>query len=123
MRYLWIFLLFISTAHAQTTSTLCSMIKDRHSIHYTPGINVHGKKVVSANLNDEFSKTLFPLKIPVEADLVERFGLNTGNGIELEPTIAHFQVHEDGRVMYGGKDLTDKAQNLCQPPKQESYNE
>ena len=117
MRYFWLFFLFlIPAAHAQATPEFCAMIKDRHSVHYTPGIDVHGKKVVSADLNNDFSKSLFPIEIPIKIDLIERFDLDIGNGIDLEPVIAHFQVHEDGRVMYGDKDLTNKAQELCTLP-------
>ena len=109
--------------NAQTTPEFCAMIKDRNSVTYTSGIDVHGKKVVSADLNNSFAKTLFPVQIPIQIDVQDRFNRTLLEGAIIRPQIAHFDIHEDGRVMYGDKDLTGKAQELCQPPKQESYNE
>jgi len=124
MRYFWILLLCLPlTAYAQTIPEFCAMIKGRNNVTYTPGIDVHGKKVVSADLNNSFAKSLFPIEIPIQIDVQDRFNRTLLEGAIIRPQIAHFDIHEDGRVMYGDKDLTSKAQELCQPPKQESYNE
>lgn len=115
------FIVLIFPMSVQAEASLCSMIKEKDGVNYTPGVNVKGASVAPADLNDDFAKTLYPIKIPIEVDLIERFGLNVGNGTVLEPVIAHFDIHEDGRVMYGSKDLTNKAQELCDLPKENEH--
>ena len=113
------------TALAQATpeSALCTIIKTQQQqapkeqwnnpADYVPGIDVHGKEVTSADLNQPIKNNFEIIEIPVEINLIERFNLDINGGIELKPTVTNFRIHQGGRVEYGDQDITPQAYAIC----------
>lgn len=111
-----LFMWLPAMVHAQTISSitsLCTVFGGHKGANYVPGVNAKGKAVTPADLNSNFSKSIFPIEIPIEVNLAERFDLDAANGFDLEPVVANLTVHEDGRIMYGEQELTDQATELC----------
>ena len=97
---------------------LCGVIKPQagaqNGANYVPGVDVHGKSVVSADLNAA-PIDLSVVNIPIEVELIERFGLDVpaAAGLDLEPIIGHLAVHQDGRVLFGGRDVSAQVIAAC----------
>ena len=108
---------FVHTSGAEDISSLCEQIKTNETLSadYKPGVDVHGNKVVPADINSSASNFLNdPIVIPLEVDLIERFGLSLPTEITLNPTVANIQIHQDGRIQYNDKDVSDKIISECQ---------
>ncbi len=88
--------------------------KQNLSADYVPGVDVHGKAVAPADLNNSTSPYIQnPVVIPIEVDLAQRFGLILPLGIELKPTVADLEIYQDGRIKYEGKELKQDIQSVC----------
>ncbi len=121
MRFLvFITILFISApVFAQGTvsvETFCRLLpeyKQPAGVEYQPGVGPNGP-VVPADLNGLSPMQSFEtIEIPVEVDLVQRFGIPAPAGIELQPYVALMSIHKDGRVDYNGQDISKQAYELC----------
>lgn len=80
---------------------------------YEPGVDVHGRPVVPADLNDRSGIVSGVIRIPLTVDLAARYGLSVPQGIELEPVIGELIITNDGRVMWGAQDLTAETVAMC----------
>lgn len=81
-------------------------------VHYKPGVDVHGNKVVPADFGTEYPLA-FPMLIPLEINLLERFDLDVPIGIISDPYVAGVQIFEDGRITYNGAEITNKVDAFC----------
>lgn len=81
---------------------------------YVAGVDVHGNKVVSADIGTSENLIGFPIVIPVEIDIAQRYGLSLPPGVEMKPEIFRIHVHSDGDVTYNGEKITKQVQNSCQ---------
>ncbi len=110
--------MFVIPAHAQeqaNTETFCHLLAEHTpsaDVEYKPGVDVHGKPVVPADLGQPLNN-FETIEIPVELDLAQKFGLNTPAGIELKPYVALVSIHKDGKVDYNGQDISKQAYQLC----------
>ncbi len=124
-RFIYIFavlIFFSSQAVAQEagepsrTETLCGVLSEyepQAGVEYQPGVDILGNPVAPADLN-EFPDTSYQtIVVPIEIDLIERFGLDVPDGVELKPKIADLEIHRDGHVEYQGHDISDQAYRLC----------
>lgn len=83
-------------------------------VEYKPGVDVRGKPVVPADLNAAPPQAIFdPVMIPVEIDLLEKYGIEAPRGVELKPTVAQLEIYKDGRILYNGQDITSQTQTMC----------
>lgn len=80
---------------------------------YVPGVDVHGKPVVGADLNSGMKPMFDPVVIPIEIDIAERFGLELPEGMAMKPEIAHVKIYSDGRVEYNDTDVTKDTATIC----------
>lgn len=84
-------------------------------VEYRPGVDVKGKPVVPADLSGspQINVLSYPIPIPIELDILERFNLDVPIGIIAKPEIAGIFLHEDGSVTYNGTQITDKIEEFC----------
>lgn len=117
------FLLFPSHSYAQDEKAhldvLCNHVKNAQTpsqgADYVAGVDVHGKSVKPADLSQNEANIINnPVIIPIELDLVQRYGLNLPNGIELEPTLGHIQIYENGNIKYNEKNISQDIIKLCE---------
>jgi len=106
-----------SRAEEADKITFCNVLpayQQASGVEYVPGVDIKGQVVASADVAGAAPLRSFDtIEIPVEADLVQRFGLNVPAGIELKPYVALISIHKDGRVDYNGQDITQKAHDMC----------
>ena len=82
---------------------------------YTPGIDIHGKAVTSADVSGS-SKTVLnkPITIPIQLDLLEQSGVNLPEAIFSEAAIGEVQILGDGSVMFEEKEISDQIKIACE---------
>lgn len=81
--------------------------------NYKPGVDVHGKAVVPADLNAPLPVDMGKVFIPVEIDLINKFGLALDPALELKGEAALISVDPSGNVTYNGRDITASAAAAC----------
>lgn len=94
----------------------------RDDVAYKPGTGARGKPVLPADVGGT-PVFKFPEKItvPIDLNLVERFGLDVEKGIELKPEISELTIHQDGRVSFNGTPLEDKTTQYLKSICREKY--
>lgn len=105
----------VCAADKTDVSALCRHIDDlRNNVEYVPNIDVHGKHVTPADISTTAPQYINnPIVIPIEIDLIDRFGLSFPTEISLKPTIASLKIYQDGRVKYNDEDVTKRTLTLC----------
>jgi hypothetical protein len=82
-------------------------------VNYQPGVDVHGKAVVPADVNSNPMGMNQTIVVPLTIDLAQRLqGMNV-QGLNLETTLGFLEFSPDGRVTYDGQDLTTQVHVLC----------
>jgi hypothetical protein len=85
--------------------------KPAPDVAYQPGMGVHGKPVVPADLNAApMGLEKQNIVIPLTVDFAERLNIQSAN---LEGTLGFIEVTPEGRVTYNGQDLTPQAYAVC----------
>ena len=109
-------ILMIDGAQAQESSpAACKLIPDKNNVVYQAGVDVDGNAVVPADLNanHQLGDILNVIKVPLEFDLAQRIGgLNT-QGVDLDSTLGMLEIHQNGRVLYNGQDITKPVMTIC----------
>lgn len=81
---------------------------------YQPGVDVHGKAVVPADINAVPSgfagETVI---VPITVNLVKRINSVDIPGLKLEGNLGYLEIHPDGRVSHNGQDWTSQVHVLC----------
>ena len=95
------------------TPDFCTLLKQKESVIYTPGISVDGKPVASAHLNDQSDILPQRIVVPLTVDIAREFGLNMPS-LEAQGQIGTLEI-TGNQVFLNGRDLSDKAQILCKP--------
>ena len=116
--------LFSGTAFAQEgLPPECRILPDHkaaNDVTYQPGVDVHGKAVVPADINAPPTglgkETVI---VPLTVDLAKRLH-NHVQGLELEGTLGYLEIAPSGRVTYNGQDLTSQVHALCGEKPQEA---
>lgn len=95
--------------------------KANASVAYQPGVDVHGKPVVPADLNaapmDMGRQSVI---VPLNIDLAKRLQGSGVQGLNLESTLGFLEIQPNGRVLYNGQDLTTQVYVLCDKKPQEN---
>ncbi len=113
------FFVMNGAAHANEilAKALCQNIADYQSddAEYKPGVDVNGNAMVPADLNRIEVPIVDPVNSMVEIDFEEYFDLDLSDvpGAEIKPTIADFEIFQDGRILYNGQDITQKVVARC----------
>jgi hypothetical protein len=102
--------------HSPGHSALCQSLA-KHvpagDVAYKPGVDVRGKAVAPADLNAPMVQAPGKIYIPVEIDLIEKFGLSVDPALKLDTEVALVGVAPDGAVDYNGQDITSNAASVC----------
>ena len=124
----FILCLFVVPAYAQDTDSalkynqrlkkLCNTSMDVNHIpaadvEYQPGIDAKGNFIVPPDIGFASQAKTFPMHIPLELDIIERFDLDVPIGIISDPEIAGIMIHKDGKVTYNGQDISNNVQTFC----------
>ena len=125
MKYVFLFivvLVFSAPGFAQQLEikTRCDEVvvnADVQGATYRPGISIDGKRVPSADLNSNIKALNYPIRIPVEIDILEFIDVDVPSGVvlgeEADVAAAYFDVFEVGRVEYNGQDISSNAVHSC----------
>lgn len=85
--------------------------------NYTPGVDVNGNAVVSADIDGGVQAFTYPLSIPVELDVLRVLDLDVSSALaqagEFETKLGDVILYEDGRVEYNGQDISSSVETLC----------
>tara|TARA_B100001989_G_C24508315_1_gene448946 strand:- start:157 stop:660 length:504 start_codon:yes stop_codon:yes gene_type:complete len=117
MRYLIAILIICSplSASAETIKSLdrlCHKI-DVQSAEYVAGVDVHGKKVVPADLGADLGALTEPIIIPVNVDLEKLLGKAMPELSDFQSNIANIKIYKDGRITYNDKEISVPLNELC----------
>lgn len=100
-------------------SVLCS-VRDTYkgsaasvSPHYQPGVDVHGKAVVPADVSAPAMAIPQTTRIPLTVDLAQRLNDVLPTGMKLESTVGLVEIGSGGSVSINGKDLSGPADAMC----------
>ncbi|MCC7305195.1 MAG: hypothetical protein IT558_02935 [Alphaproteobacteria bacterium] len=114
---------FPALAEEANQETMCRLLPEHRpevNIAFSPGVDVHGKAVVPADVEGAKPLQNFDtVEIPVEINLLQKFGVDAPAGVELQPYAALISIHKDGRVDYNGQDISQQAYALCKDKKDE----
>lgn len=102
-------------AYAQVVSVegFCDQI---HAYQKPAGVDfLSGRDdVVPAELNSFNASAYDVINIPIDVILAQRFQeLNVPDGLNLLPTVSNIAVHQDGRIVYNGQDISEQLYALC----------
>jgi hypothetical protein len=95
---------------------------------YKPGVDVHGKPVVEADITPNAIKAPEVYSIPLTVDLAEYIGLTAPTGIEGKEVMGEIQMDKHGNMTFNGQPLEGEAEKtlreLCapKPPEPEKNN-
>lgn len=84
-----------------------------NDVAYKPGIDAKGNFIVPPDIGFTMSGPEYPIRVPLELDIIERFDLDVPIGIISDPEIAGIMVYEDGKVTYNGHDVSGKVESFC----------
>lgn len=115
--FLLCFFAGIAQAEDVSVNTFCRLLPEyrpAQGVEYQPGVDVHGQFVAPADLPGQSLKQFESIEIPVEIDLIEKFGLSVPAAVELKPAAALISIHNDGRVDYNGQDISRQAHKACE---------
>lgn len=77
---------------------------------YQGGVSVDGKAVAPADVPAPAMPTV---RIPLTVDLAQRMNEILPEGMKLETQTGMVEIHNGGRVLFNGKDMTGPANVLC----------
>mgnify|MGYP000938777339 CR=1 FL=1 len=82
-------------------------------VEYKGGIDQQGNFIVAADTGMAFSPHEYPIDIPLELDLLEKFHMDVPIGIIADAKVAGIKIYEDGKVQYNGQDITPQVGVFC----------
>ncbi len=85
------------------------------NVAYQPGVDVHGKAVVPADINSPAGSSLAnqTIVVPLTVDLADRLHGQNIQGLQLDGNLGYLEIHPDGRVSHNGQDWTSQVYVLC----------
>ena len=85
---------------------------------YKPGVDVNGKPVAPADLNQPVKAINYPIQVPIEIDVLELLELEIPASVkaatDMESRVAYATLYEDGRVEYNGQNISQQVTYKCQ---------
>lgn len=103
--------------YSENVQQLCNSVSVDHKpdndVNYVPGVDVNGKAVVPADLGSNLLSNTFPIVIPIELNIFEKFNIDIGENLDADPRVAYVEVQKNGDVRYNGQDITNNIQAYC----------
>jgi hypothetical protein len=116
-------------AEPELPSEVCQQMATYHGdaekgAEYQPGVDVHGKPVVEADLNKSPVQLPDTLSFDVTVDLAKYAGLAVPDGLEEKAVVGQIIIDNEGRMTFNGRpvegDADEALRTLCEPkPKEE----
>lgn len=105
-------------AEEMMIKSFCQQVAAYHETgeaDYVPGVDVHGNPVSSADLSMIEVPIVDPVGINFEVDLRDYFDLSDviPEGAEMKPSFLDLEIHQDGKILYNGYDITDPINAKC----------
>jgi hypothetical protein len=85
----------------------------RADVAYQPGVDVHGKAVVPADMNAPIITPPKVIEIPLTADLAQWAGLTLPSGTKMESVMGFIEAYPDGKILWNGQDITQNIAQNC----------
>lgn len=98
--------------------------KDIPPADYVPNVDVEGNPLVPVeveSLQPSFLNN--PIIVPIEIELIERFGLDLPVGTDLEPIVGQFEISRDGTTRYNGKVINNTVKQICDQHRNNKLNQ
>lgn len=110
------FLLFLMSSSAYATDLCDSLKKNTLSPDYIPNMDVYGQPVTPADINTNSYGGFLndPIVIPLNIDLAQRYNIVLPDFTDMETTILNVKVFNDGRILVGENDVTEKIRFHCE---------
>lgn len=109
----FIFLSFSTQVKAEEYAA-CKLLPDSQSAAYQAGVDVDGNAVVPADLNsNSMAGMMNVVKVPLEIDLAKKISSLKQAGIEMNAPLGMMEIHQDGKILYNGQDITSPMMTLC----------
>lgn len=116
-----IILAFISTSATAQDQTVelppeCRLLPEHRpsaDVAYQPGVDVHGKAVVPADLNASPMAVPDTVVVPLTIDLAQRLNNPPVSGAKFDANLGYLEIEKSGRVTHNGQDLTSQVYLLC----------
>lgn len=101
---------------AEEQDALCTIMAEhimRDGVAYKEGVDVHGNAVVPADLNAAPIKVPSVITIPLQVELAKRLQGLEDLGVETDAPLGLVEIHENGRVVYDGEDISSSVISAC----------
>lgn len=82
-------------------------------VTYKGGLDAQGNFIVAADLGTPFASFEYPIDIPIQLDVLQKFNMDVPIGIIADADIAGIKIYEDGTVKYNGQDVTHDVGVFC----------
>jgi hypothetical protein len=109
MRFLFVFIMIVVSAPALADKPpecqLLVMHKPADDVAYKPGVDVHGKPVVEADLTQPLDVSVKEIEIPITIDIAQNLGLAVPPGMETKATVGVVKMKADGSATFNDKPL------------------
>lgn len=110
-------LVFSAPAYAQNQAAFCKLWFTHKNVEpaaYEAGVDVKGKPVAPADLNDQ--SAIFSgdaIRIPLTIDLAEQLEGKLPSGTEMKTGISMISISRNGTVKLNDQDISDSAYEVC----------
>jgi len=79
-------------------------------VEYKPGVDVHGKPVVEADLNASPVKLPETMRFTITVDTMKYAGITVPDGVEGKAAIGEVEIGPDGRMLFNGAPMEGEAE-------------
>lgn len=87
---------------------------------YVPGVDIHGNKVASSDVDGSQKSFLStPIIIPVQLDLLNRAGVAVPAGLFSDAIVGDIKIYDDGTFVFGEEDISSQVESFCDNPIEE----
>jgi len=107
-------ILSVTAFAEEEQESFCIAYRQPEGVAYQPGIDVHGKPVIPADLNDKSYFVPDVIKVPLNIDLAQRFDRDWVPGTDMDAEMGIIEIYRDGRVMFNDHDVTEEAIAFCE---------
>ncbi|TNE32887.1 MAG: hypothetical protein EP349_00605 [Alphaproteobacteria bacterium] len=80
-------------------------------VAYQPGVDVHGKPVVGADVDPPAAVLTAPTEFSLSIDLADYLGIARPQGVQMETKPIPMRI-EDGRILVNGQPLSGQGQEM-----------
>lgn len=79
-------------------------------VEYKPGVDVHGKPVVEADLNASPIQMPETMSFYITVDVMKYAGITPPQGVEGKAVVGRVDIGKDGRMLFNGQPMEGQAE-------------